>query len=103
MCDKSPLCHIWGCVWVKLSVFLLYGYKPDQCKQMSGSISTGRTNKVTQRHSYRKRLVAFKLILVGLRNIVMREGLKRWRVTQRKREVGIEGERNAIHEKEVNS
>lgn len=31
---------------------------------------------VTQRHSYRKRLAAFGLILVGLRDVVMRKGLK---------------------------
>lgn len=64
-------------------VFVLYGYKPDQCKQMSVSISGGCTSTVTQRYSYRKRLAAFRLILVGLRDVVMREGLKGWRAAER--------------------
>ncbi len=64
-------------------VFVLYGYEPDQCKQMSVSISGGCTSTVTQRHSYRKRLAAFRLILVGLRDIVVREGLKGWRAAER--------------------
>lgn len=64
-------------------VLVLYGYKPDQCKQMSVSISGGCTSTVTQRHSYRKRLAAFRLILVGLRDVVVREGLKGWRAAER--------------------
>lgn len=59
-------------------VFVLYGYKPDQCKQMSVSISGGCTSTVTQTHNYRKRLAAFGLILVELKDVVMREGLKGW-------------------------
>lgn len=42
---------------------------------------------MTQRHSYRKRLAAFGLILVGLRDVVMRKGLKGWRDGER--DVGI--------------
>lgn len=56
-------------------VFALYGFEPDQCKQMSVSISEGCTSTVTQRHMFGKRLVAFGLILVGLRDVVTREGL----------------------------
>lgn len=59
-----------------LCVFLLYGCKPDQHKQMSVSISGGCTSTVAQRNSYRKRLTAFGLILVELRDVVTREGLK---------------------------
>lgn len=61
-------------------VSVLYGYEPDQCKQMSVSISEGCTSTVTQGHSHRKRLAGFGLILVLLRDVVtMKEGLKGWR------------------------
>lgn len=66
-----------------LCVFVLYGFEPGQCKQMSVSISGGCTSTVTQRNSYRKRLAAFGLILVRFREVVMREGLKCWMVAER--------------------
>lgn len=70
-----------------LCVFVLYGFEPGQCKQMSVSISGGCTSTVTQRNSYRKRLVTFGLILVGFRDVVMREGLKGWKAAEREREM----------------
>lgn len=67
MCTGPALCTVF---------FVVHGFEPDQYKQMSVSISGGCTSTVTQRHSYRKRLVAFGLILVGVKDVVMRQGLK---------------------------
>lgn len=47
---------------------------------------------VTQRYSYRKRLAAFGVILVGLRDVAMRKGLKCWGDGGREMEVFRERE-----------
>lgn len=78
-----------------LHVFALYGYEPDQCKQMSVPISRGCTSTVTQRHSYRKRLAAFRLITGWVERCSNEGGIER---LEGKRDVGIEGERNVIHD-----
>lgn len=91
MSGSSTLCVL---------LFVLYGFEPDQCKQMSVSISGGCTSTVTHRHSYRKRLAAFGVILVELRDVADEGGIERLEGC-RERNVGIRGQRKVIHERSV--